>query len=425
MNIFTILENIYNNAYDQVSTAMQNETLMGMTVLGFVTAILTTVLYKLRQIPSKIRQLITRYWTINITINQGDHKYYPIIKKWYNIHHKSTWGSFITAEYGTFEKPIPAGLRFHRIGFNLLFINIVQRELDHGGNNAAVTSTIHINMIGFQRRKILDNFIKEAVEDYEKDNELYINYLNTGGGHERFGPLPSKDTSRIITNHTNEIITDLELFLKSGDWYKDKGIPYRRGMALIGPPGTGKTSMAISIANYIRRSLVVINLQSLDSKALMRGFAHNDQLFLIEDIDTYSITKDRKIPQIINSNNDNKKQERLSLSDVLNAIDGPTSGSGNILIITTNHMNHLDHALLRPGRIDKVYELGYLTQDLFNKMCMLYYGRLSMIKIPENISAAKVQELFIQNRQNFEDFQEAVQNLGEKEELELVCDYGS
>ena len=39
-----------------------------------------------------------------------------------------------------------------------------------------------------------------------------------------------------------DIIADIKRFQQAGQWYSEKGVPYRRGYLLHGPPGTGKTS---------------------------------------------------------------------------------------------------------------------------------------------------------------------------------------
>ena len=53
------------------------------------------------------------------------------------------------------------------------------------------------------------------------------------------------------------------------------------------------------------------------------------------------------------------------LSEILNALDGIVTIHGRLLITTTNHIEKLDEALIRPGRIDLCIEIGYMTNACF------------------------------------------------------------
>lgn len=53
---------------------------------------------------------------------------------------------------------------------------------------------------------------------------------------------------------------DIIDFQKNEDWYKKRGVPYRRGFLLYGPPGTGKTSFINAIAGDLRLNLCVLSL---------------------------------------------------------------------------------------------------------------------------------------------------------------------
>merc|ERR1711862_960630 len=55
------------------------------------------------------------------------------------------------------------------------------------------------------------------------------------------------------------------------------------------------------------------------------------------------------------------KKDKLNLSGLLNVLDGVVDTPDRILIMTTNHPEQLDPALIRPGRIDKKILLGYMN----------------------------------------------------------------
>ncbi|MDO3651321.1 AAA family ATPase, partial [Nocardia mangyaensis] len=101
----------------------------------------------------------------------------------------------------------------------------------------------------------------------------------------------------------------------------------------------------------------------------------------------------------------------LTLSGLLNAIDGISGSDGRILIMTTNHPEKLDHALLRPGRIDVRIKIGYLCRETFEKFFKRFYPHYRLpenISFKEDITPAKFQGLVLENRNNPEKVLEKV-----------------
>jgi chaperone BCS1 len=125
------------------------------------------------------------------------------------------------------------------------------------------------------------------------------------------------------------------------------GIPYKRSFLLYGPPGTGKSSLAQALAGHFKLSISYLNLSdNIDDFCLnlLLNLAPKKSIVLLEDIDC--LFEVRKNSERVNS---------ITFSGFLNAIDGVRSQEGRIIIMTTNHKEKLDPALLRAGRTDRSF----------------------------------------------------------------------
>jgi mitochondrial chaperone BCS1 len=156
----------------------------------------------------------------------------------------------------------------------------------------------------------------------------------------------SLDSVVLDTDISETLTKDILTFQSSGEWYMSKGVPYRRGYLLFGPPGTGKTSFVQAIAGALKLNLCYLNLSSDeindDSLNRLLSDAPERSIILLEDIDAMFVQRDSGQVQ----------KQKLSFSGFLNALDGVRSQEGQILFMTTNHKERLDPALLRPGRAD-------------------------------------------------------------------------
>ncbi|MAL75140.1 MAG: hypothetical protein CMM62_09215 [Rhodospirillaceae bacterium] len=146
-------------------------------------------------------------------------------------------------------------------------------------------------------------------------------------------------------------MADARRFLENEDFYLRRGLPWRRGYLLHGPPGTGKTSLIRGIASELGLELAIVHLthRHLDDAGLVAllGNAPEHAVLVLEDIDALFIEREST-----------GASSSISFSGLLNAIDGPASQEGRMLFMTTNHPDRLDPALIRPGRVDMQAELG-------------------------------------------------------------------
>jgi chaperone BCS1 len=177
------------------------------------------------------------------------------------------------------------------------------------------------------------------------------------------------------------LIKDLSRYLnpRTKNWYATRGIPYRRGYLFSGPPGTGKTSLTLAAAGLMGLNIYMISLSSPnlseDSLATLFRDLPRTCLVLLEDIDAAGLTNKRK-KQETQANNGPPKpmREPISLSGLLNVIDGVGAQEGRVLVMTSNHTENIDPALLRPGRVDFSVEFGLASSDTITQLFRLMYG---------------------------------------------------
>jgi mitochondrial chaperone BCS1 len=247
-----------------------------------------------------------------------------------------------------------------------------------------VSEREEISVSSFGRNpKVLKELLDECRADFMKNDEnrtlIYRGSVKPGTTE----PVWTRCMSRISRPFSTvvldekvkkDLLEDMQDYLHplTRRWYGNRGIPYRRGYLLYGPPGTGKSSLSFAVAGYFKLKIYIVSLNSsaMNEENLGTLFADLPKkcVVLLEDIDTAGLTHTRQAPEkdpeedakpaattpasqtVVNTTQNSLN--RISLSALLNVIDGVASQEGRVLIMTTNHIEKLDEALIRPGRVD-------------------------------------------------------------------------
>ncbi|OAK96026.1 P-loop containing nucleoside triphosphate hydrolase protein [Phaeosphaeriaceae sp. SRC1lsM3a] len=201
-----------------------------------------------------------------------------------------------------------------------------------------------------------------------------------------------------------DIIRDADYYYseQSRQFFADCGIPYRRGYLFHGPPGSGKSSFSAALAGHLRCDIYHVNLASseINDSSLHHLFLSLPRkcVVVIEDIDSAGIGREHgsKIPpggippppgSVFSDDSPPPPQpsypmvrgkssrNTVTLSGLLNAIDGNSSAEGRLLVMTSNNPDALDDALTRPGRIDKRVYFGTMNKAASRSMYMRLIGR--------------------------------------------------
>lgn len=165
--------------------------------------------------------------------------------------------------------------------------------------------------------------------------------------------------------HIEAFQTEIKRWKESEKWFKERGLPWRFGGGLFGPPGTGKTSFVRAIGQELDMPIFMFDLTSMDNRELVSSWkiALNASpcIVLFEDIDRI-FDKDKSIRT-------SEKKAPLTLDCLLNCINGVEPAEGILVFITANDMSKIDPALgvpdtngksSRPGRLDRAVFFGEL-----------------------------------------------------------------
>ncbi|KAH1093933.1 hypothetical protein GLYMA_14G101600v4 [Glycine max] len=175
-------------------------------------------------------------------------------------------------------------------------------------------------------------------------------------------PSQQKQLHKIV-EQKHAIVDDLDRFLRRKKMYKKVGKPWKRGYLLYGPKGTGKSSLVVAMANYLKFDVYDLELGSLcsnsDLMCALRDMS-NHSIVVIEDIDCYKEVNTK----------------RFTLSGLLNIMDDLWSSGGykQIIIFTSNHRERIDPALLCLGRKDMHIHLSFLKGNAFRILASNYLG---------------------------------------------------
>lgn len=245
--------------------------------------------------------------------------------------------------------------------------------------------------------RIIKELLLDAQDQYlkkdEKQTVIYRGAMGTNGGEpswQRCMSRASRPISTVILDEKTkkELVEDVTDYLNPNTrrWYSNRGIPYRRGYLLYGPPGTGKSSLSLALAGFFRMRIYMVSLSSImaTEENLATLFAELPRrcVVLLEDIDSAGLTHTREPTKVEGTAETAVPVPaapsqpgappagpptlpgRLSLSGLLNILDGVASQEGRVLIMTTNHLEKLDKALIRPGRVDKIVQFGLADADM-------------------------------------------------------------
>ncbi|KAL1534033.1 AAA-ATPase [Salvia divinorum] len=282
------------------------------------------------------------------------------------------------------------------------------------------------------------DFVMDKANDLRRKNQDRLLYTNSRGGSldSRGHPwesVPFKhpstfDTLAMDPAKKAEIMADLLDFANGEAFYQKTGRAWKRGYLLYGPPGTGKSSMIAAMANFLGYDIYDLELTEVNTNSELRKLlmkTSSKSIIVIEDIDcSINLTNRNKGGGRKNNSYDvasppgasggDDCPNTITLSGLLNFTDGLWSccGSERIFVFTTNHIEKLDSALLRSGRMDMHIHMSYCSLPALNILLKNYLGyeetdlereaveEFAAVIDPAEMTPADISEVLIKNRRN-------------------------
>lgn len=258
---------------------------------------------------------------------------------------------------------LPTMLRYHN---NIIF-------LTWQGETSATLHVFGMNKINLLTRflqdalRAADSAVQEVVEDgvvsMWNPEPIMLKVKLEGANAASWVPCQKlqhrkKETLFLPEGLWDSIYDDIRKFFMSEDKYVQQGQPFRRGYLLYGPPGTGKSTFPVVLAAELGLNINKLDIANKDlTDELLFDLmcnAEKPSVILLEDVDAASPAahgraEERSAKSFVLGSTSPKG---ITLAGLLNALDGVGAHTGHVVIMTTNHRDKLDKALVRAGRCD-------------------------------------------------------------------------
>ena len=253
--------------------------------------------------------------------------------------------------------------------------------------------------------KVVDAFVTNCIEAYKKNKQDNVTqrifalrkFHESKYAEPTYNEYPLetfKTFDNLFFDEKRDLLKRIDNFENNKQLYEKTGMPYAFGLMFCGEPGTGKTSCVKAVAKYTGRHIVQINMSNVSTAEQLKQVfmcerlnsievPNSKRLYVFEEVDCGKwkkimqcrdmaaardeivvIDKDKKVVTAVD----------ITLGDFLEILDGVIEIKGRMFIMTTNKINEIDKAVIRPGRVDMVIKFGKMSSQDINNLYTAWFG---------------------------------------------------
>lgn len=169
-------------------------------------------------------------------------------------------------------------------------------------------------------------------------------------------------------------------------------------------PKSVNFTKAYRYVSHDENNIYIKEIANYKKPQIIKGDPFGEEFEIAKSTDSkdFAPIKSRPKTKVITSGKDSAGKKVLR--DLMNAIDGLITKENFIIIATTNSIESLDPALIRPGRFDTAIKIDYIDIEVFNKAMMRYFGKTVEGTLKKkNLTISRLQVEFLMGK-TFEDF---------------------
>jgi hypothetical protein len=329
---------------------------------------------------------------------------------------------------------------------------MTRKRLEQNQGSYQINYEVTVTMLGRSSA-----IIRDMVADFRyKPSAEELSVYGFDDGWERRARVGLRKLKTVMASTAlkGQLMEDIEFFRDNASWYLDRGLAHKKTFVLYGPPGTGKTSLIKAFASFYGFNVCIINLGHVSDRQLEKAIATmpENSILVFEDFDSTSATKVRRAakPKVADApalpveplgmlsstaalraatpgrldapaaGGEETFFSMLTLSGLLNTLDGLIGLDGKLVFMTTNHLDNIDSAVIRAGRVDHIYEVAELHQPEIEDYIRLMFPETP---VPEGLAFEKIlgcnlQALYFKHHRSVDAFIDAIPKC---RELHLVA----